>query len=286
MKTWCVLDLIQWTTGYFKRYDIPSPRLDAELLLSHVLGTSRIQLYLRFEMPVFPEHLSAFRELIKKRTAYIPVSYLTSRKEFFSLEFYVDSRVLIPRPETEVLVENILQAQEAPCQLVDIGTGSGDIAISLAVNRPEWEILATDISADALDVAQKNAVAHKCADRLTFLQGNLFEPLEGLPNHRFDWIVSNPPYVSTKEFPSLPPDVRDHEPETALLAGGDGLDVIFGILNGAPRFLKPGGRVALEIGHNHSHDVQDLVRFNSAYSGFQVIKDYSGVERVVIATVE
>ena len=286
MKIWRVLDLIQWTTEYFKRYDIPSPRLDAELLLGHVLGTSRLQLYLRFEMPVFPEHLADFRELIKKRAAYAPVSYLTSRKEFFSLEFYVDSRVLIPRPETEVLVENVLQAQEESCQLIDIGTGSGAIAISLAVNRPEWEVLATDVSADVLEVAQKNAVAHKCADRLTFLQGSLFEPLETLPDPRFDWIVSNPPYVSTTEYPSLPPDVRGHEPETALLAGTDGLDVIVGILEVAPRFLKPGGRVGLEIGHNHSHDVQELVQSNSAYSGCKVITDYSGVERVVIATAE
>lgn len=286
MKAWRVLDLIQWTTEYFKRYDIPSPRLDAELLLSHVLGTNRLQLYLRFEMPVFPEHLVSFRELIKKRAVYTPVSYLTSRKEFYSLEFHVDSRVLIPRPETEVLVENVLQAQEAPCQLMDIGTGSGAIAIGLAVNRPEWEILATDVSAGALEVAQKNAVAHKCADRLTFLRGNLFEPLEGLPNPQFDWIVSNPPYVSTAEYPSLPPDVRDHEPETALLAGDDGLDIILGILEGAPQFLKPGGRVGLEIGHNHSQDVQHIVQSNSAYSECQVITDYSSVERVVIAAVK
>ena len=286
MKTWRVIDLIQWTTEYFKRYDISTSRLDAELLLSHILETSRLQLYLRFEMPVLPEHLAAFRELIKKRAAHSPVSYLTSRKEFLSLDFYVDSRVLIPRPETEVLVENVLQAQEAPCQLIDIGTGSGAIAISLAVNRPEWEVLATDISVDALEVAQKNAVAHKCADRLTFLQGNLFEPLERLPNPRFDWIVSNPPYVSTVEYSSLPPDVRDHEPETALLAGTDGLDVTTAVLEGAPQFLKPGGRVGLEIGHNHSQDVQDIVQSNSAYSGCQVIKDYSGVERVIIATVE
>lgn len=286
MKIWRVLDLIQWTTEYFKRYDILSPRLDAELLLSHVLGTSRLQLYLKFEMPVFPEHLSAFRELIKKRAAYAPVSYLTSCKEFFSLDFYVDSRVLIPRPETEVLVESVLQAQDSPCKLIDIGTGSGAIAISLAVNRPEWEMIATDISADALEIAQKNAVAHKCADRLTFLQGSLFEPLEGLPDTQLDWIVSNPPYVSTAEYPFLSPDVRDHEPETALLGGANGLDVITDILEGAPRFLKPGGRIGLEIGHNHSQNVQDIIQFNSAYGGCHVIKDYSGVERVVIATVE
>ena len=286
MKTWRVLDLIQWTTEYFKRCDIPGPRLDAELLLSHVLETSRLQLYLRFEMPVYPEHLAAFRELIKKRVAHAPVSYLTNRKEFFSLDFYVDSRVLIPRPETEVLVENVLQTQETPCQLIDIGTGSGAIAISLAVNRPEWEMIATDISADALEVAQKNSVAHGCADRLTFLQGNLFEPLEDLPDPRFDWIVSNPPYVSTAEYPSLLPDVRDHEPESALLAGADGLGVITCILEDAPRFLKPGGRVGLEIGHNHGPDVQDIVQSNSAYVGCQVINDYAGVERVVIATAE
>jgi release factor glutamine methyltransferase len=286
VKTWRVLDLIQWTTEYFKRCGIPGPRLDAELLLSHVLDTNRLQLYLRFEMPVYPEHLAAFRELIKKRVAHAPVSYLTNRKEFFSLDFYVDSRVLIPRPETEVLVENVLQAQETPCQLIDIGTGSGAIAISLAVNRPEWEMIATDISADALEVARKNSVAHGCVDRLTFLQGNLFEPLEELPNPRFDWIVSNPPYVSTAEYPSLLPDVRDHEPETALLAGADGLGVITCILEDAPRFLKPGGRVGLEIGHNHGPDVQEIVQSNSVYIGCQVINDYAGVERVVIAAVE
>lgn len=285
MKTWRVIDLIQWTTEYFKRHDIATARLDVELLLSHVLGTNRLQLYLQFEMPVFPDHLAAFRKLIKQRTDYAPVSYLTKRKEFFSLDFYVDSRVLIPRPETEVLVESILQAQKAPCRLIDIGTGSGAIAISLAVNRPEWELLATDISADALNVAEKNAVAHNCADRLNFSQGNLFQPLEALPNPRFDWIVSNPPYVSAIEYPRLPPDVRDHEPETALLAGANGLDVIAGILEGAPRFLKPGGRVGLEIGHNHSQDVRDMVQSDSAYSDCQVIKDYSGVERVVIARV-
>ena len=285
MKTWRVIDLIQWTTEYFKRHDIATARLDVELLLSHVLGTNRLQLYLQFEMPVFPDHLAAFRKLIKQRTDHAPVSYLTKRKEFFSLDFYVDSRVLIPRPETEVLVESILQAQKAPCRLIDIGTGSGAIAISLAVNRPEWELLATDLSADALNVAEKNAVAHNCADRLNFSQGNLFQPLEALPNPRFDWIVSNPPYVSAIEYPRLPPDVRDHEPETALLAGANGLDVIAGILEGAPRFLKPGGRVGLEIGHNHSQDVRDMVQSDSAYSDCQVIKDYSGVERVVIAGV-
>lgn len=285
MKTWHVIDLIQWTTEYFERHDIPTPRLDAELLLGHLLQKSRSQLYLHFEMPVFPEHLSTFRELVKKRAAHTPLSYLTNHKEFLSLDFYVDLRVLIPRPETEVLVETILKVQKEPCRLIDIGTGSGAIAISLAVNCPEWEIAATDISAEVLEVAQKNALAHNCTNRLTFLHGDLFEPLKALPKPHFDWIVSNPPYVGTNEYHTLPPDVRDYEPEIALFAGCDGLDIIRRILAGAPQFLNPGGKLSLEIGHNHSHNVQDLIQSNSAYRECQVIKDYSGIERVVLASV-
>lgn len=285
MKTWHVIDLIQWTTEYFERHDIPTPRLDAELLLGHLLQKSRLQLYLHFEMPVFPEHLSTFRELVKKRAAHTPLSYLTNHKEFMSLDFYVDSQVLIPRPETEVLVEAILKVQKEPCHLIDIGTGSGAIAISLAANCPEWEITATDISAEALEVAQKNAATHGCTNRLTFLHGNLFEPLKAVPNPHFDWIVSNPPYVATDEYHSLPPDVRDYEPEAALFAGRNGLDIIRRILADAPQFLNPGGKLGLEIGHNQSHDVQDLIQSNSVYKDCQVLKDYSGVERVVLASV-
>ena len=189
MKTWRVIDLIEWTTEYFERHEIPTPRLDAELLLGHLQQKSRLQLYLHFEMPVFQDALSKYRELIKKRVAYTPVSYLTNHKEFMSLDFYVDHRVLIPRPETEILVETLLQRQKEKCRCVDIGTGSGAIAISLAHDRPEWEIVATDVSAEALEVAQQNATIHTCADRLTFLHGALFEPLEELSDFDFDWIA-------------------------------------------------------------------------------------------------
>ena len=285
VRTWHVIDLIQWTTEYFERHNIPTPRLDAELLLGHLLKKSRLQLYLHFEMPVFPEHLSTFRELVKKRAAHTPLSYLTNTKEFMSLDFYVNSQVLIPRPETELLVESILKIQKEPCRLIDIGTGSGAIAISLAVNRPEWEIAATDTSAEVLKIAQKNSVAHNCANRLTFLCGDLFEPLKALSNQNFDWIVSNPPYIGTNEYHTLPSNVRDYEPEAALFAGSDGLDIIRRILAGAPQFIKPGGKLCLEIGHNHSCDVQDLVQSNSDYIKCQVIKDYSGIERVVLASV-
>ena len=285
MKTWRVIDLIEWTTEYFERHEIPTPRLDAELLLGHLLQKSRLQLYLSFEMPVFQGALSKFRELIKKRIAHTPVSYLTNHREFMSLDFYVDSRVLIPRPETEILVETVLQHQKEPCRFVDIGTGCGAIAISFGHHRPDWELIATDFSTDALEVAQQNALTHDCADRLTFLQGDLFEPLQELSDSRFDWIASNPPYVGTNEVATLPLDVREHEPEIALFAGDDGLDIIRRIVTDAPQFLNSEGKLILEIGCNQSHPVQDLIKSQLAYKHCQVIKDYAGIERVVLASV-
>lgn len=284
MKTWRVIDLIEWTTEYFGRHRIPTPRLDAELLLCHIQQKSRLQLYLQFDMPVFRDQLSRYRELIKQRATHTPVSYLTNHKEFMSLDFYVDGRVLIPRPETEVLVETVLQREKEGCRLVDIGTGSGAIAISLAANRRDWEIVTTDLSREALAVAQRNAETHNCTDQIQFLHGDLFEPLLNLSDPRFDWIVSNPPYVSTEDTASLSPDVRDHEPEMALFAGAGGLEVIQRIIADAPEFLKPGGKLALEIGYNQSPDIQDLIRSLPVYKRHEVIKDYAGVERIVVAS--
>ena len=283
MNTWRVIDLIEWTTKFFKNQNITSPRLDAELLLGHVLKKSRLQLYLSFDMPVLQEALLQFRTLIKRRAAHTPVSYLTNQKEFMSLAFYVDSRVLIPRPETEILAETVMQQQSGKCRLIDIGTGSGAIAVSLAVNRPEWEIVATDLEAGALDVARENARIHGCTERITFLQGDLFSPVEPLEDRRFDWIASNPPYISAHDFSSLPPDIRNHEPKCALAAGGDGLDIIRKIVAGAPRFLNAHGRLILEIGGNQSHQVQDLIQSHPAYNEIQVIVDYSGRERIIVA---
>jgi len=201
-----------------------------------------------------------------------------------SLDFYVDSRVLIPRPDTEILIETVLEQQERPCRLLDIGTGCGAIAISLAVNLLGWQIVATDISAEALDVAQQNATKHSCANRITFLQGDLFEAVKELENPRFDWIVSNPPYVSIKDRSVLAPDVHNYEPEIALFAGGDGLNIIRRIIAEAPEFLNPKGKLVLEIGYNQSHDVQKLIESSAMYSDYQFIKDYSGIERVVVAS--
>lgn len=288
-KMWSVVDLLEWTTEYFQQHGIPNPRLDAEVLLGHLLKKSRLQLYLHFEMPVFQEHLTPFRELIKKRIAHTPVSYLTNRKEFMSLDFYVDERVLIPRPETEQLVETILTAETENSQrLLEIGTGSGVIATCLAVQHSEWEIVATDISETALAVARKNAEIHDCTAQIKFLSGDLFEPVAAICANgeaQFDWIVCNPPYIKNTERDTLSPDVRDHEPEIALFAGDDGLDVIRRLIAEAPKYLAPTGKLILEIGATQANTIRTLLEAGSAYATYKLFKDYAGKERIVLASV-
>ena len=288
-KMWRIVDLLDWTVGYFQQHGIPNPRLDAEVLLGHLLEKSRLQLYLHFEMPVFQEHLTPFRELIKKRIARTPVSYLTNRKEFMSLGFYVDERVLIPRPETEQLVETILTTKTGDAQrLLELGTGSGVIATSLAVQQPKWEIVATDISEPALAVAQKNAKIHACAAQIEFLAGDLFEPIDAISTNgdtRFDWIVCNPPYIKNTERDTLSPDVRDYEPEIALFAGDDGLAVVRRLIAEAPKYLAPNGKLILEIGATQADAVRTFLDAESSYATYELFKDYAEKERVVLASV-
>ena len=288
-KMWRVVDLLDWTARYFEQHGIPNPRLDAEVLLGHLLEKSRLQLYLHFEMPVFQEHLTPFRELIKKRIERTPVSYLTNRKEFMSLDFYVDERVLIPRPETEQLVETVLTAKTGDSQrLLELGTGSGVIATSLALHQPEWDIIATDISEPALAVAQKNAETHACTAQIKFLSGDLFEPIKAIDPDRethFDWIVCNPPYIKKTEWDTLSPDVRDYEPEIALFAGDDGLAVIRRLIAEAPEYLTPNGKLVLEIGDTQADAIRSLIDAEPAYCTYQLIKDYAEKERIVLASI-
>ena len=288
-KMWRVVDLLSWTSRYFEQHGIPNPRLDAEVLLAHLLEKSRLELYLHFEMPVFQEHLTPFRELIKKRIERTPVSYLTNRKEFMSLNFYVDERVLIPRPETEQLVETILTTTSGnPQRLLELGTGSGVIATSLAVHQPEWDITATDISEPALVVAQQNAETHACTAKIKFLSGDLFAPIKAMVpdgGKRFDWIVCNPPYVKKTEWDTLNPDVRDNEPEIALFAGDDGLAVIRRLIAEAPEYLAPNGKLILEIGDTQADTVRTLIDAEPAYCTYELLKDYAEKERIVLASV-
>lgn len=286
-QKWHVLELLEWTTGYFEKHGIPNPRLDAEVLLGHLLEKSRLQLYLHFDMPVFQKDLDVFREMIKRRVARTPISYLTNRKEFMSLDFYVDERVLIPRPETEFIVETILKSNSDTCQsILEIGTGSGVIATALAVNKPEWEITATDICKDALAVAEINRDAHDCNGRITLLQGDLFEPIRPLESARYNWVVSNPPYVMTNAHDTLSPDVRDYEPHIALFAGEDGLSIIRTLVAEAPNYLHPDGKLIFEIGDTQKAPVKALLENQPEYKKFRFIKDYSGKDRVVLASLE
>ncbi len=288
-QIWTVKKLLLWTTGYFTQHGIPNPRLDAEVLLSHLLEKSRLQLYLDFDMPIFQEHLTPFREFIKKRIARTPVSYLTNRKEFMSLDFYVDERVLIPRPETEQLVETALTAGSevslegaSTLRALDLGTGSGVIAISLAVQRPESDIIATDISEEALAVAQKNAETHNCTEHITFLKGDLFEPVTA---RHFDWILCNPPYIKSAERDTLSADVRDREPEIALFAGDEGLAVIRRLIAEAPDYLVPNGKLIFEIGDTQAAEVCSLLEAQPAYRTYELLKDYAQKERIVLASI-
>ena len=286
-KTWHVLELLEWTTDYFEKHDIPNPRLDAEVLLGHLLEKSRLQLYLHFDMPVYQDDLDVLREMIKRRIARTPISYLTNHKEFMSLNFYVDERVLIPRPETEFIVETILKTNSDTSQsILEIGTGSGIIATSLAVNKPEWDIIATDICKDALAVAEINRDTHDCNERITLLHGDLFDPIKQLESSRYNWVVSNPPYVMTNDLDSLSPDVCDYEPHIALFAGEDGLSIIRSLIAEAPNYLQPNGKLIFEIGHTQTEPVKALFNEQSAYKKYRFIKDYAGKDRVVLASLE
>jgi len=276
MKVNRVKEVLEWAVKLLKYGNVEIPQLDAEVLLAHVLNKDRIQLYIYPDYVLNEEESSRYRALIYKRLAHVPVSYLTGHKEFMSLDFRVDN-VLIPRPETEILVETVCKLGDKGSKVLDLGTGSGAIAVSLAKYNPDWFILATDISIDALLTARENASHHNVLNQILFIQTNLFDCVS--PNYKFDWIVSNPPYIPTGDLASLPDKVKK-EPIIALDGGYDGLDVINRIIKDAFVYLKPHGRLAIEIGYGQSECVQRIAYETGKYADYSVIKDYSGIPRV------
>jgi len=290
LKTRCVKGVLQWAAEELRKLHFETPRLDAEVLLAHTLKMDRIQLYLDLEKPISEEEESYYRILIQKRLGRAPVSYLTGHKEFMSLDFRVDKSVLIPRPETELLVETVCNLGEPGSRVLEPGTGSGAIAVSLARYNPDWHVVATDLSMEALLLARENARRHGVVERVSFLQADLFRAFKkpGVfasgdtisPRNGFDWVVSNPPYVSTGELAHLPDEIREYEPILALDGGADGLDVIRRIIKEAYMVLKPDGRLAIEIGSGQSADVLKIAGETGRYSDCSVIKDYSGIPRV------
>jgi len=285
--SWHIGDLLKVTTQYLKKKGIESPRLTAEILLAHVLGTDRVNLYLQFEKPLTENELSGYRKLISRRVRREPLQYITGTQEFWSMEFHVDSRVLIPRPETEVLVEQALaRAGESepergnPRRLLDLGTGSGILAVCMAKELPTWEVWATDSSADGLEVARLNSEKHGVGDQIRFLEGDLFQPLTG-EGILFHLILSNPPYVGEGEYGSLPPEVRDYEPRVALAAGKEGMAFITRILHDAPDFLVPGGCLLLEMAPGQTEPAMKIAEETGFYHDVHRVRDYSGRHRVI-----
>lgn len=279
-EVWSVSRVLRWAADDLRRRGNDSARLDVELLLARVLGFDRIALIVQSERPLSPAELGAFRELFKRRRAGEPVAYLLGEREFFGISLRVDRRVLIPRPDSERLVEVALERTQARSMLgsaLDLCTGSGCIAIAFARRRPTWSVTACDVSSDALSVASHNAHRTGAIRNLRLLEGSLFEPVE---SERFDLITANPPYISSGELPELPLDVRAFEPHLALDGGPDGLDLVRRIVSQATAHLKPGGLLALEIGASQGPATLELFR-ESGLEDVQLARDLGGRDRVV-----
>ena len=285
-----ILEVINKTATYFEKQGIESLRLTIELLLAHLLKKKRLDLYLEFERELDEATLAGLRELVKRRAGGEPLQYITGETEFCGLKLLVDKRVLIPRPETELLVEVVLKrlklaggepgSRALPTTIVDVGTGSGCIVVALAKKLPNAEFIALDVSQDALEVARGNAALHQVEKRVRFFESDL---LENLPSSFVaEVIVSNPPYIADGELAKLPKEVRDFEPVRALAAGEDGLKVIRRLVMNARRALSASGFVALEIGAGQREAVEGIFG-QQGYAVVEVVKDLQGHERVVVA---
>ncbi len=274
--TWTVLSILKWTADYFRGLEIESGRLDAELLLAEVLDLDRVGLYLHYDRPLNKEELSTYRGLIKRRAAREPLAYIIGQTEFWSLPIKVSTDVLVPRGDTEVLVEEALSHIEGPCRVLDIGIGSGAIAIAIAHEKSTAEVCGIDISPAAVAVANENARLNNVADRIDFSVGQL-ESFGGGP---YDVIVSNPPYIPRGDLAGLMPEVIGHEPRQALDGGTDGLDAYRAILNQAPSELTREGWLLVEIGIGQADDVRQLFT-EAGFVDIQTRNDYGGIPRVI-----
>lgn len=286
---WTIGALLQWTTDFFIRRQVDEPRLSAELLLAHALRCTRMQLYTQFETEPPEPQLQPFRDLVKKRGDHVPVAYLVGKAWFYSLEFTVTPDVLIPRPDTETLVENIImRVRQTPgwetANILDLCTGSGCIAITLAKHLPNAHIVASDISEKALAVAAENAKMLGVADRIQFLHGDLFAPVLALaPPLRFHVVASNPPYIAADAMTGLAPQVRDHEPRLALDGGPDGLEIVRKIIAGASPCLIPGGLLAVEIAYDQAPAAQAAFAEAGWLTGTKLLRDAASRDRCIMA---
>lgn len=285
-RVWTVADALAWTVGYFERKGVESPRRSAEWLLSAATGLSRVELYAHFDRPLTPEERGAFRAAIERRAAGEPLQYVTGEMPFRHLVFHVRPGVFIPRPETEVLVDAVLERIDR-CSadeqiVVDLCTGSGAVAVSVAYERPRVRVYATEIVPATAQVARLNAKLAGVADRVTVLDGDLFYPLPAGLRGRVDVVVSNPPYIPTADLADLPPEVAAFEPRVALDGGPDGLDVVRRIGAEASAWLAPGGLLALETDTLRTKEAVHIL--SAWYESTEVRRDLTGRDRIAMGT--
>jgi release factor glutamine methyltransferase len=290
-EPWTVRRVLSWMMQHFTERGCDTPRLDAEILLAHILDCPRIQLYVQYERPLTDYERARLRELVKRRSSYEPVAYLVGHREFFGLKFRVTPEVLIPRPDTETLVLELIDQLKgiSPTEtcnfpspvLIELGIGSGAISVAAAAHLPSLTIHAVDISPAALEVARENASRHEVGDRVMLYEGDLFSPLPS--DLKVEAIVSNPPYVRQTDLERLDADVRDHEPRLALDGGIDGLDVARRILSESSRFLKPGGLILLELSPDNIRQAEEFLESQGVYENIRILKDAGGRERVLAA---
>ena len=280
----------KWAIAILKRSNIEFPEVDAGTLLAYILSCKKTNLYTNPDDTISDTNICKYKELIYKRASHVPLQYITRQVEFMSLDFIVDERVLIPRPETEILVETVLSKahdNEFPNNhllIMEVGTGSGNIAISLAKNLNNVKIYTNDISHDALTLAKENIKIHGVTDKVNLLHGDFFGTFIGsVEKKRIDFIVSNPPYVTEAEWHELEPEVKDNEPRQALVGGEDGLCFYRRIIKGAVDWLKPGGYLIIEIGETQANSVITLMQDDLHFDNIEAIKDLQGKERIISA---
>ena len=283
-EIWTIGRILKWTEQYFGGKGVESPRLDAEVLLSHVLQKERIYLYVHFDEPLEAGELAAYKELIKQRVNHVPVAYLLGQKEFMGLTFKVTPATLIPRPDTEILVQAAVERLRGreQCSFADIGTGSGAICLSVLSFVPGSSAVTVDISPEARAVAEENAENLGLSERIEFFTGDLLEPVK---DRKFTAILSNPPYIPEKDIEGLQEEVRCQEPYGALSGGQDGLDFYRRLCQEAPALLEEGGFMAFEVGVGQAAKVVALAKENPLIDRTEILKDLAGIERVVIAYV-
>ena len=283
-QIWTIGRILKWTEEYFGQKGVESPRLDAEVMLSHVLGRQRIYLYVHFDEPLQAEELAAYRTMIKQRIDRVPVAYILGEKEFMGLTFKVTPDTLVPRPDTEILVQaavdRLKQWTDADVRLADIGTGSGAICLSVLSMLDNIVADTVDISSAARAVAEENAAALGLSERVTFHTGDLLAPIR---EQQFTAILSNPPYIPEADIQGLAPEVRCKEPMTALCGGKDGLDFYRRLCDEAPAMLTDDGFMAFEVGIHQATEVAQLAEASPLIVRTEILKDYAGIDRVVVA---